>query len=60
MLYIRGDKMKKYNFTKAYNDNDLREIINTLEKNNFRLISTSTFNNCIYVFYFKYFLFLFF
>ena len=29
--------MKKYNFTKAYNDNDLREIINTLEKNNFQL-----------------------
>ena len=43
--------MKKYNFTKAYNDNDLREIINTLEKNNFKLISTSTFNNSIYVFY---------
>ena len=43
--------MKKYNFTKAYNDNDLREIINTLEKNNFKLISTSSFNNCIYVFY---------
>ena len=42
--------MRKYNFTKAYNDNELREIINTLEKNNYKLISSAAFNDCIYIF----------
>ena len=43
--------MYKYNFIKAHSDYELKNVLTWIEEKKYKLISTSTFNNCMYVFY---------
>ena len=48
---INNNKMNKYNFIKAHNDYELKCVLDYIEAKFYKLVSTSAFNNCIYVFY---------
>ena len=48
---INNNKMNKYNFIKAYSDYELKCALDYIEAKFYKLVSTSAFNNCIYVFY---------
>ena len=45
--------MNKFDFIKVHSDYELKCALDYIEAKLYKLISTSTFNNCIYVFYEK-------
>ena len=48
---IDNIKMDKYNFIKAHSDYELKCVIGYLERKQYKLITVTTFNNVMYVFY---------
>ena len=48
---IDNIKMDKYNFIKAHSDYELKCVIGYIERKQYKLITVTTFNNVMYVFY---------
>ena len=50
---INNNKMNKYNFIIAHNDYELKCVLDYIEAKLYKLVSTATLGDTIYVFYKK-------
>lgn len=48
---INNNKMNKYNFMIAHSNYELKNVLMWIEEKKYKLISATSINNCIYVFY---------